>query len=266
MTPSSVLTDRRRQINEFLKTRRAKVKPGDVGFPEHGRRNTPGLRREEVAVLAGVSFSWYTCLEQGRDVRVSASVLDAIASALALDGVERTHLYNLADMHPPTIETPSTNSERQMLIRFARDFRSPAFVVDKYWNILYVNPAAARVLRLTEGARTFLEVFFFDDQYREIFVNWGEVAECFVGSLRVHAGIAPDDPKLLGLLGSLSRNATFSTLWKKHSTARRKAREVTLRIDGGGTQTFDTASLDLSGCDDIHLISYIPQDGSAPRL
>lgn len=260
------MTDRKLQITEFLKTRRAKVKPGDVGLPEYGRRNTPGLRREEVAVLAGVSVSWYTCLEQGRDIRVSASVLDAIASALALDGVERAHLYSLADMRPPTIETPSTNSERQMLIRFARDFRSPAFVVDKYWNILYVNPAATKVLRIAEGPRTFLEVFFFDDQYREIFINWDEVAECFVGSLRIHAGITPDDPRLLGLLGSLSRSTTFSTLWKEHSTARRKAREVTLRIPGGGTETFDTASLDLSGCDDIHLISYMPQDGTAPRL
>jgi transcriptional regulator with XRE-family HTH domain len=259
---SSILTDRKRQISEFLKARRAKVKPSDVGLPEYGRRNTPGLRREEVAVLAGVSASWYTWLEQGRSIRVSASVLDAIASALALDSVDRAHLYSLADMNPPTVDSPSTNGEREVLIRFARDFRNPAFVVDKYWNILYVNPAASRALRLSEGPKTFLEVFFLDRRYRDIFVNWEELAECFVGSLRINAGITPDDPRLIKLLGSLSLDPTFSLLWNQHSTARRKARVAILRI-GADEQTFDTASLDLSGCDDVHLISYVPRDNAA---
>lgn len=260
MTSSPFVADRRHQLSEFLKARRARVKPGDAGFPEFGRRNTPGLRREEVALLAGVSASWYTWLEQGRNIRVSTSVLDSISSALALDPIDRAHLYNLADMNPPKIESFSTESERRVLMHFARSLQHPAFIVDKYWKILYVNRPATRIMQLSEGSKTFLEIYFLDPRYRDIFVNWDEVAECFVGSLRVHAGIEPDDPELVGLVGRLSRDSTFRSLWTRHSTAHSNAREVTLRTPDAGEQTFDATSLDLSGCDDIHLIGYIPRN------
>lgn len=259
MTSNPLVADRRHQLSEFLKARRARVKPGDAGLPERGRRNTPGLRREEVALLAGVSASWYTWLEQGRDIRVSTSVLDSISSALALDPVDRAHLYNLADMNPPKIESRSTDSERRVLAYFARAPQYPAFIVDKYWKILYVNPPAARIMRLSVGSTTFLEVYFLDREYRDIFANWDEVAECFVGSLRVRAGTEPDDPELVELIARLSRDSTFRSLWKRHSTAHGKARAVTLRTPDAGEQTFDATSLNLSGCDDIHLIGYVPQ-------
>ncbi|SFW78642.1 helix-turn-helix transcriptional regulator [Amycolatopsis australiensis] len=260
MTSKQRVADRREQLSEFLRARRARVKPADVGLPEGGRRNTPGLRREEVALLAGVSASWYTWLEQGRNIRVSAAVLDSISSALALDPVDRVHLYNLAEMNPPKIEFSATESERRVLEHFARAVRHPAFIVDKYWDILYANPPAARIIRLDEDSENFLELFFLDRRYRDIYVNWDEVAECFVGSLRIRAGTEPDDAELADLVSRLSRDWTFRSLWKRHSTAHSKARVVTLRTPDEGEQNYDATSLDLSGCDDIHLIGYIPQD------
>ncbi|WP_245717609.1 helix-turn-helix domain-containing protein, partial [Nocardia jejuensis] len=102
--PRSIRKTRREELSGFLKSRRARIGPLDVGLPVGARRRTPGLRREEVAQLAGVGVTWYTWLEQGRDINVSVQVLDAIARALALDGVERAHLYHLANV--PTV--PST--------------------------------------------------------------------------------------------------------------------------------------------------------------
>ncbi|WP_338891954.1 helix-turn-helix transcriptional regulator [Rhodococcus sovatensis] len=259
---TSALAGKRQQLSDFLRSRRARVKPADVGLPEYGRRNTPGLRREEVSVLAGVSASWYTWLEQGRDIRVSPAILDAIASALRLDAIDRAHLYNLADMNPPASTAASSSTERSLLVRFARDFPSPAFVVDKGWNVLYVNDSASTILHLREGYRTFLECFFLEEYYRTLFVNWAEMAECFVGSLRVRAGATTDDENLKDLVASLSSNSFFATLWQEHSTAHRKARKVVL-LRNDGPQTFDAAALDLSGCDDLQLISYIPREDDA---
>ncbi|GAA3536694.1 hypothetical protein GCM10022222_20530 [Amycolatopsis ultiminotia] len=191
---------------------------------------------------------------------MSTAVLDSISSALALDPVDRAHLYSLADMNPPKIEFVATESERRVLEHFARAVRHPAFIVDKYWRILYVNPSASRIIRLDESSANFLEIFFLDRQYRDIYVNWDEVAECFVGSLRIRAGTESDDSELAGLIGRLSSDRTFRSLWQRHSTAHRKARVVTLRTPDAGAQNFDATSLDLSGCDDIHLIGYLPRD------
>lgn len=257
--PSPALIARRNELSEFLKSRRARVKPSDVGLPAYGRRNTPGLRREEVSVLAGVSTSWYTWFEQGRNIRISESALDSIATALQLDETDRAHLYNLADMNPPTVSTAASSNERSLLARIAEDMPSPAFVVDKHWRILYVNDQAQTLLHLIPGQRAFLEYFFLDSSYRNLVVNWDEMAECFVGSLRVRAGAFPDDKDLMKLVGALSENPFFSELWQQHSTAHRKARKVVLKLPDGTDAIFDAAAMDLSGCDDLQLISYIPR-------
>lgn len=238
------------------------MKPADVGLPENGRRNTPGLRREELSVLAGVSASWYTWLEQGRDIRVSPSILDAIAAALRLDPVDRAHLYNLADMNPPMSAVAASGKERSLLARCARDLPNPAFVVDRHWKLLYVNESAAATLRLREGERSFLEYFFLDDYYRSLVVNWVEMAECFVGSLRVCVGSAPEDANFSQLVAVLSEDTFFASLWRQHSTAHRKARKVVLRCNDSERE-FDAAALDLSGCNDLQLISYIPREDNS---
>src|SRR5262245_24667076 len=101
-------TERRRaRLRDFLRARRARLSPADVGMPDAGRRRTPGLRREEVAVLAGVGASWYTWLEQGRDINVSDSVVDAISRALRLSQAERAYLYRLAGLNPPPPDHPA---------------------------------------------------------------------------------------------------------------------------------------------------------------
>src|SRR5687767_11448448 len=148
---------RREQLRDFLRTCRARLTPADVGIVAVGRRRTPGLRREEVAALAGVGVSWYTWLEQGRDIKVSAEVLDAIGGTLRLTGPERAHLYVLAGLNPPRaggVYDGAVTPELRHLLE-AWEPR-PAVLRDRYWNLLAINDAAQAVFGFDDTDRNCL--------------------------------------------------------------------------------------------------------------
>ncbi|MGM7648319.1 helix-turn-helix domain-containing protein [Nocardia sp. JW2] len=141
------------EMKEFLRSRRARVSPEDAGLAvgEARSRRTPGLRREEVAVLAGVGVSWYTWLEQGRDINVSGEVLNAIGRVLRLDSVEREHLYLLAGLNPPR-QAPSARPVPEGLRQVIDSWLPrPAYLLDRHWNLVVVN-RAAEVVFGQEGA------------------------------------------------------------------------------------------------------------------
>src|SRR5579872_1919297 len=142
--PSAADTVRRHSLGEFLRSRRARLSPGAVGLPEGVRRRTPGLRREEVAQLAGVGATWYTWLEQGREVRPSVEVLGALARALRLDPAERQHLFTLAGRPLPETRTVGPEHVGEPLKRMLASLTmQPAYVLGRRWDILAWNPAAA---------------------------------------------------------------------------------------------------------------------------
>ena len=202
----------REELRDFLRSRRARVTPADVGMPSAGQRRTPGLRREEVAVLAGVGVSWYTWLEQGRDINVSGEVLDAIARVLRLTEPERAHLYLLAGLNPPRADGQGSEVTAE-LRRLLDAWPHPALLRDRQWNLLALNDAARTVFGLGDDTNC-LVAFFTNPRYRDLHVNWAAVAPGVVAAFRADAVHAD---RVVADLSAASPE--FAELWARHDVA-----------------------------------------------
>ncbi|MFF8941110.1 helix-turn-helix domain-containing protein [Streptomyces sp. NPDC014864] len=217
--------DRRAELSEFLRTRRARLKPEDVGLPDHGRyRRVPGLRREELAQLAGVSVAYYTRLEQGNGRNVSGEVLDSIARALRLTDAEHAHLTHLAKPKPRHKKKAATRTQQvRGSLRQLLDTMDgvPAYVVGRRAEILAWNRMAAAVFgdwsELPAQDRNWARTVFLRPEYRDLYVDWEQKAIDIVCALRMEAGCYPDDPRLSALVGELSvKSEDFRRLWATH--------------------------------------------------
>ncbi|MFH8800229.1 helix-turn-helix domain-containing protein [Streptomyces sp. NPDC017936] len=215
--------DRRAELSEFLRTRRARLKPEDVGLRDFGRhRRVPGLRREELAQLAGVSAAYYTRLEQGNGRNVSAEVLDSIARALRLTDAEHAHLTHLAKPKHKKKQAARTQPVRASLRQLLDLMEGvPAYVVGRRAEILAWNRMAAAVFgdwgELPVAERNWARLVFLRPDYRELFVDWEQKAIDIVCALRMDAGCYPDDPRLSALVGELSvKSEGFRRLWATH--------------------------------------------------
>jgi hypothetical protein len=204
----------RHELAEFLRSRRARLLPQDVGLVSGGRRRTPGLRREEVAALACVSPTWYTWLEQGRDVRASHEVLASIGNVLRLSEMERAHLHLLARNEPLPVKQSTTDG----LLALLQGLDGPAYVRDHAWDLLGWNVAAARLFddfgRVNGEAPNLLRYLFLDPAAKQVFVDWPEVAERSVAQFRRHAACSVDTQATAQLVDSLgSRSSEFRRFW-----------------------------------------------------
>ncbi|MEU7029548.1 helix-turn-helix transcriptional regulator [Streptomyces sp. NPDC046275] len=207
------------ELREFLMSRRARVSPAEAGLPDGGRRRTPGLRREEVAVLAGVGVSWYQWLEQGRDITVSPQVLDSVARVLRLSPTERRHLYVLAALNPPAPEPAPEDRDMCEGLRRLIDawMPFPAHIMDQYWNTVMWNDAAAVVLGMRpEIVQNCLIAFFTDPLYRERATSWEEVAPKVVAQFRAACSECPDDEGFRQVVAEAKEaSAEFAELWER---------------------------------------------------
>ena len=202
-------------LGDFLRTRRARLQPQDVGLPDYGRRRVPGLRREELAQLAGVSVDYYVRLEQGRDIQPSDSVLDAIATALRLDDAERAHLFTLVRPRKRARRRP-TERVRPAVRDLVERMEFPAFVLGRRMDVLAHNALAAALL---SGMRepNMLRYTFLDEGARSVYPEWDAVAADGVAFLRLTAAEDPDDVQLVELIGELSLHSEeFRKLWARH--------------------------------------------------
>ncbi|MEU6726327.1 helix-turn-helix transcriptional regulator [Nonomuraea wenchangensis] len=226
--------DNRAQIRDFLATRRAKLTPEQVGLPTGGRRRVPGLRREEVAVLAGVSTEWYTRLEKGHISGVSEEVLDAVAQALRLDQDERTYLFDLAHA---ARRAPSRRKDVQVPppVQWLLDSMtmSAAFVRNGRQDIVTCNALARALLApvfdspatTRYGRANIARYVFLDPGSRQFFVDWDGAAVVSAALLRAEAGREPHDRALRDLVGELSTlSIEFRGQWAAH--------DVRIRHDG----------------------------------
>lgn len=216
-------------LGEFLRARRRLVDP--VGLPDHPSRRAPGLRREELALLAGVSTHYYARLEQGRDRHPSPQVLDALARALELDADAAGHLHRLAAPEAPRRRrTPRPEQVRPELAALVGRWTAEAVVViGRHRDVLASNTLAPLVNPGFTVGRNLLRHAFLDPSSREVYVHWREAAEGAVAGLRAAAGADPDDPRLGALVGELSvKSDEFRRMWARHD----------VRDKTGGTKTF----------------------------
>lgn len=217
-----------RELGDFLRSRRARIQPEEVGLPGHGRRRVPGLRREEVAQLAGVSVDYYIRLEQGRGPSVSDAVLDAVGRVLRLDDTEQEYLRRVARPaagRAAARRAPAGGAAPQQVrpgLRLLLDTvdRAPAFVLGRRMDVLAWNDLGDAVVgfsRMAPEDRNMPRQVFLDPRARELYLDWAAVAAETVAHLRLDAGQHPHDVQLTTLVGELSlRSEDFRRLWADH--------------------------------------------------
>lgn len=268
---SLVPVDTRAELTGFLKSRRAKLRPETVGLPQYGeRRRVPGLRREELAQLAGVSVTHYTRLEQGHGRNVSGEVLDAVAAALRLSGVEREHLINL--VHPPRPvpgpDEPAVRTDLRCLIE-GMD-HTPAFVHGRHGNILAWNDSAERVLGDLDAQpprrRVWPCLVFLDRRFRSMISDvseWDAIARQHVAYLRLSLGRYPQYPDLVTVIESLrSTNADFRRFWAEYQVADWSSVTCHLRHPEAGDLEIAIDVVKPGGEPDQWVVTFTTEPGS----
>ena len=247
-------------LGEFLRARRARVRPADVGLPAGtGLRRTPGLRREELAALAGVSIDYYIRLEQGRETNPSPAVLDALAGALLLDDEERAHLHQLTRHLPggasgqPAVHRPGTGAEavRPAIRQLLQTLRPcPAYVLNKISDVLAANPEG---LALFHGLadwppprRNTARYTFLHPAARDLFANWQHSAATTAANLRAVAAASPQAPGLEELVDELTKHSPeFARLWRRYDIRLRRGEPKTFRHPQVGSLTLSYEILHL---------------------
>jgi transcriptional regulator with XRE-family HTH domain len=262
-------------IGHFLQTRRARLNPIDVGMPCAGRRRTPGLRREEVAVLAGVSVSWYTWLEQGRNINISSDVLASIGEALRLDHGELRYLFRLAGLssqpqvlRPPLSATPLSAAETREAQELIDGWSpNPAFVQDRYWNVVAANEAAIMQLNMQPGIQNLLEDVFIFDGYPSRYPQGTNLGRRYAARLRVDVSQHLQDEKMSHLVDGLAANsADFQKVWEPHEVLD-DDKPYCVRVELSGDQAhFAVRRLPLAPEHGVWMVVLLPVIADASSL
>lgn len=265
--------DNREEVRDFLRSRRARITPEQAGLPAYGtHRRVPGLRREEVAMLAGVSNDYYIRLERGNLGGASESVLESLARVLHLDDAERRHLHDLASASRGSrtqrrsgTTTPTVPTSVRVLLDAITG--TPAVVRDERLNVLATNALAAALyhplLTSPAGPPNHARFVFLDDRSRDFWVQWERAADDTVGVLRSVAGRTPHDPVLTALIGELStRSEDFRTRWAAHHVHLHTGgvKQIRHPVVGRLELMYDTMS--IAAAPDLTLLTYTARPGS----
>ncbi|WP_022910255.1 helix-turn-helix transcriptional regulator [Aestuariimicrobium kwangyangense] len=267
--------DNRREISEFLTSRRARVRPEDSGLPAHDdRRRVPGLKREEVSLLAGVSVDYYARLERGLLSGVSMSVLDGISDALKLDEAERQHLRDLAAAAAEPERRLRTRVPKSPTLRpsiralLSGMTKVPAYVRNQRSDILAANDLCLALYDgiLDELPLNLARFVFLDGRAHGFFLDWDDVADGTVGALRTEAGRNPMDKPLTDLIGELiARSHPFATKWAQHNVRRHRTATKHLHNSVVGDIELTGDALDLPG-EGLTIVAYTAAARSAAEV
>jgi transcriptional regulator with XRE-family HTH domain len=256
---------RREELADFLRTKRASLQPEDVGLPEGGRRRTPGLRREEVALLAGVGTTWYTWLEQGRDVRASLEVLEAVSRALRLTPAERSHVILLGrGEHAPPCKAPAEEVSPTLRRLVENVGPGPAYLLGRRWDYLAWNKSFERVFSWEPGpeplSRNHVWQWFMDPARRTLCSgDWGASARLLVAKFRGDIAQNIGNPAFEELISALeSASPEFRKLWKRHEVAGSGDGHKELNHPVVGPLAFDHAVFRHGETGDMRLVLYTP--------
>lgn len=258
---------RREELAAFLRSRRARLMPEERGLPRRARRRTPGLRREDVAELAGIGTTWYTRLEQGLDIRPSAGALEGIAEALELDEHERDHLFRLALQHGPSANLSPDDAIPPRVLRVVSEMPSPVFVINYRWDLLAWNRLAQIVFldfdALPPQDRHLLTIVLTHPEVRTRLVDWEEFAQGMLALFRTVWGRYPGDEALTQRIHALERSSPeFRAWWPKyelrgHPESRKVVAHPTI-----GELTFEPSTFLVDGSADMRMVVYTPAPGT----
>ncbi|MEC0246815.1 helix-turn-helix transcriptional regulator [Paenibacillus chitinolyticus] len=261
-------------LSAFLKSQRAKLLPQNMGLPAGTRRRTPGLRREEVAQLAGVSTTWYTWLEQGRDIKVSASVLENIASALQLTVDERKYLTSLAleassGIHLLQEELPQISPSLQKILQELKN--CPTIISDRRCTIVGWNEAATRVFldfeKIPPEQRNMISLLFARKEFRRLAVNWEDFVSGFLAIFRAYYGQYFEDEWYNGFLAEMKLTyPEFNRLWEQSKVSSAPEVLIEFRHAKAGKMLFDLTSLQVHGSTDLRCSIYTPAQESSTEM
>lgn len=250
------------ELGAFLRARRARVDPSAAGLPTSGPRRVAGLRREEIAVLAGVSADYYTRLEQGRERHPSAQVLDALSRALDLDTDARAHLFRLANVMPDARVARAPEAVSPALLRLMDNFTAtPALVMNRTLDVLATNALADALFSPFADASNLLVMTFVAPEGRTFYRDWHRAAQGAVAHLRESAGHDPHDPRLHELLDQV-RDEEFTRLWEAHDIRGKTQDAKDLLHPDVGPLTLTYQAFDVRGAAGQQLIVYHAEPGS----
>ncbi|MFG1703028.1 helix-turn-helix transcriptional regulator [Nonomuraea sp. M3C6] len=257
--------DQNKLLGEFLRARREATTPAQAGLLDVGHRRTPGLRREEVAMLAHVSTDYYIRLEQGRERHPSERVLESLAQVLDLSPEATAHMYKLA--HPKLCQRRAV-ARRELI---SQDLRrlidswpdTPALVCDRLMNVLAVNSIADALYDSLQHRDNLLRMIFLDPAAREFYPDWEQSARSKVAHLRATAGADLDDPRLTELVGELSvKSPDFRRLWARHDVSSKTHEKKRMRHPAVGDLTMTVEIFSVNSSPGLQLITLLPQAGS----
>ncbi|GIN37336.1 MULTISPECIES: helix-turn-helix transcriptional regulator [Heyndrickxia] len=257
---------RLQEMSDFLKTKRSRIHPHMVGLPAGTRRRTPGLRREEVAQLAGVSTTWYTWLEQGRDIKVSASVLDAVSNALQLNTDERKYLFALA--MEEGVKSSELDEEEAIispsLKKILKELQyCPTIITDRKCHIVGWNQAAANVFldfeKVEDKQRNLIYLVFARKELRSLAVNWEHFVKGFLAIFRTYYGQYVADPWYSDFIEKMEKDfPEFQELWNESEVSSAPEVLIEFRHGKAGKMLFNLTSLQVQGNHDLRCSVYTP--------
>lgn len=254
---------KRREFGAFLKSRRDRLHPDDVGLANGFRRRTPGLRREEVAMLAGVGTTWYTWLEQGREVRPSHEVLVALAKTLKLNDAERRYLFELAGRPAPD-SGPLAQVPAAPMLRMLRQLTNqPAYILGPRWDILAWNAAASALFgdysKLDGDERNIMYMMFNNPDHKTMLTDWSEIAPTVLGMFRADCAPFAGNPDHDRLIATLLRESPdFRYWWKRHDVERYTSVNKRIRHPVAGPMVFEYNAFTSDDGHRMKLVVYTP--------
>ncbi len=254
---------RRQALGDFLRSARARISPQSVGLPMGVRRRTPGLRREEVAQLCDISTTWYTWIEQGRDIVVSPAVCVRLADTLRLDRAERHYLFELAEVADPD-QHGLTHQLPAGLNTCVDQIQSPAYILDRTWNVLARNAAMVQLFNGwpdRDSQPNLLRYIFLDAEARHLVVDWEQRATRVVSEFRGDVGAHVDEPELNALLQTLRESsAVFAQWWGKQTVVEREGGLRSFNHPQDGLVHFQQFTFRLAVRPDCKLVMLVPHD------
>ncbi|MFF7988318.1 helix-turn-helix transcriptional regulator [Kitasatospora xanthocidica] len=262
---------RRHDLAAFLRSRRERIAPDQVGLPMTGRRRTPGLRREEVAQLAAVGVTWYTWLEQGRDIQVSTQVLDAVSRALLLDPSERAHLFTLAgaDDPAPVRECPSVTPSVRLVLEQLAPY--PALAVNTRYDVLAYNAQYTGIVgdlaALPPEDRNLMWMAFTPSRFREVLIDHRTERLGMVARFRSAMADHGSEPAWKALLARLLKaSPDFAEVWQRHDVMRPSNGIKRFQVPGVGLLSCEYTNFWLSPRLGTRIITYTPLDEETRAL